>query len=185
MSHIVQIQTQVRDPVAIAAACQRLEIPAPTQRTAKLYDGQYTAGASSCLAGSIPLYATRPPANSNSTTSKVAGRAKGTRPVLASLRRGKGQTRSETAGAQRPRTTAFQRLDQVDHPSRRRCCLKNDHTRHQPHRRNPTANARLSRQQLPSGEPSLGASPCLVTHDQKTAEFFTAQEQQIDQQTRH
>lgn len=42
MSHIVQIQTQVHDPVAIAAACQRLGIPAPAQRTAKLYDGQYT-----------------------------------------------------------------------------------------------------------------------------------------------
>jgi hypothetical protein len=42
MSHIVQIQTQVRDPVAIAAACQRLTLPAPAQRTAKLYDGQYT-----------------------------------------------------------------------------------------------------------------------------------------------
>ncbi len=42
MSHIVQIQTQVRDPVAIAAACQRLALPAPAQRTAKLYDGQYT-----------------------------------------------------------------------------------------------------------------------------------------------
>jgi hypothetical protein len=42
MSHIVQIQTQVRDPVAIAAACQRLTLPAPAQRTAQLYDGQYT-----------------------------------------------------------------------------------------------------------------------------------------------
>lgn len=41
MSHIVKIQTQVRDPEAIAAACQRLALPAPTQRTANLYDGQY------------------------------------------------------------------------------------------------------------------------------------------------
>lgn len=42
MSHIVQIQTQVRDPVAIAAACQRLTLSAPAQRSAQLYDGQYT-----------------------------------------------------------------------------------------------------------------------------------------------
>lgn len=42
MSHIVKIKTQVRDPVAIAAACQRLSLIAPAQRTAKLYDGQYT-----------------------------------------------------------------------------------------------------------------------------------------------
>jgi len=42
MSHIVKIQTQVRDPAAIAAACQRLMLPAPVQRTAQLYDGEYT-----------------------------------------------------------------------------------------------------------------------------------------------
>lgn len=42
MSHIVKIQTQVRDPVAIAAACLRLSLVAPAQGTAKLYDGQYT-----------------------------------------------------------------------------------------------------------------------------------------------
>jgi len=41
MSHIVKIQTQVRDPAAIAAACQRLKLPPATERTAKLYDGQY------------------------------------------------------------------------------------------------------------------------------------------------
>lgn len=42
MSHIVQIKTQVRDPLAIVAACQRLALPLPTERTAKLYDGSYT-----------------------------------------------------------------------------------------------------------------------------------------------
>jgi len=42
MSHIVKIQTQVRDPAAIAAACQRLTLPGPVQRTAQLYDGEYT-----------------------------------------------------------------------------------------------------------------------------------------------
>ena len=41
MSHIVQIKTQVRDPVAISAACQRLALNAPAERTAKLYDGEY------------------------------------------------------------------------------------------------------------------------------------------------
>ncbi len=29
MSHIVQIQTEVRDPVAIRAACERLQLPQP------------------------------------------------------------------------------------------------------------------------------------------------------------
>ena len=37
MSHIVQIQTQVRDPVAVAAACRRLGLAEPQQRMAKLF----------------------------------------------------------------------------------------------------------------------------------------------------
>ena len=37
MSHVVQIQTEVRDPVAVAAACDRLRLAAPRQGTAKLY----------------------------------------------------------------------------------------------------------------------------------------------------
>jgi hypothetical protein len=37
MSHVVSICTQVRDPVAVAAACQRLGLSAPVQGTAKLF----------------------------------------------------------------------------------------------------------------------------------------------------
>ena len=40
MSHIVTIQTRVRDTAAIAAACQRLGLPQPVQGTAKLYSGE-------------------------------------------------------------------------------------------------------------------------------------------------
>lgn len=40
MSHIVRIQTQVRNPQAIAAACTRLNLPAPTVGEAKLYSGR-------------------------------------------------------------------------------------------------------------------------------------------------
>jgi hypothetical protein len=37
MSHIVQIQTQVRDGLAVAAACQRLSLPPPQHRTVRLF----------------------------------------------------------------------------------------------------------------------------------------------------
>ncbi len=40
MSHMVTIQTKVRDPIAVAAACQRLNLTAPTQGTAQLYSGE-------------------------------------------------------------------------------------------------------------------------------------------------
>ena len=40
MSHIVTIQTRLRDPAAVAAACRRLGLPAPTQGAARLYGGQ-------------------------------------------------------------------------------------------------------------------------------------------------
>ena len=42
MSHIVQIQTQVRDPAAIQAACRRLDLAEPVERTVQLYSGQAT-----------------------------------------------------------------------------------------------------------------------------------------------
>lgn len=42
MSHIVQIQTEVRDPVAISAACERLKLPQPVQGTFKLFSSEAT-----------------------------------------------------------------------------------------------------------------------------------------------
>jgi len=42
MSHIVSIQTEVRDPLAVAAACLRLGLPAPTEGTATLFEGRAT-----------------------------------------------------------------------------------------------------------------------------------------------
>ena len=42
MSHIVQIQTEVRDPVAIQAACRRLKLPDPQQRTVTLFSSEVT-----------------------------------------------------------------------------------------------------------------------------------------------
>lgn len=37
MSHIVQIQTEIRDPVAIQAACGRLSLPQPVFGETKLF----------------------------------------------------------------------------------------------------------------------------------------------------
>jgi len=42
MSHIVQIQTEVRDPVAVRSACERLKLPPPTQGTFKLFSSEAT-----------------------------------------------------------------------------------------------------------------------------------------------
>ena len=42
MSHIVQIETQVRDSVAVQAACRRLGLPAAVQSTVKLFSGVAT-----------------------------------------------------------------------------------------------------------------------------------------------
>jgi len=44
VSHIVTIRTQVRDVAAIAAACQRLQLPPPVYGTAKLFAGQEATG---------------------------------------------------------------------------------------------------------------------------------------------
>ena len=42
MSHIVLIQTEVRDPVAVGAACQRLKLPAPVHGNHRLFSGVVT-----------------------------------------------------------------------------------------------------------------------------------------------
>ncbi len=42
MSHIVSIQTQVRDAAAVNAACQRLHLPPPISQTVKLFTSTAT-----------------------------------------------------------------------------------------------------------------------------------------------
>ncbi len=42
MSHIVIVETQVRDPAAIQAACQRLRLPQPVQGTHRLFTNSAT-----------------------------------------------------------------------------------------------------------------------------------------------
>ena len=42
MSHIVQIQTQVRDPVAVHAACGRLGLAAPVEKAVTLFSSDAT-----------------------------------------------------------------------------------------------------------------------------------------------
>ena len=42
MSHIVEIKTEVRDPAAVRAACQRLKLDQPTHGTTKLFSGEAT-----------------------------------------------------------------------------------------------------------------------------------------------
>jgi hypothetical protein len=40
VSHIVQIQTQVRDPLAVEVACRRLGLAPPLQKTIKLFSSE-------------------------------------------------------------------------------------------------------------------------------------------------
>ena len=42
MSHMVTIETQVRDPAAIRLACTRLELPEPVHGTVRLYQDEAT-----------------------------------------------------------------------------------------------------------------------------------------------
>ncbi len=45
MSHIVTIQTQVRDPAAISSACMRLQLPEPEFATVTLFSANPTGWA--------------------------------------------------------------------------------------------------------------------------------------------
>ena len=44
MSHVVTIETRLRDPAALTAACERLKLPEPTRETIKFFDGSEHAG---------------------------------------------------------------------------------------------------------------------------------------------
>jgi len=45
MSHVVTIKTEIRDPSAIRAACDRLRLPGPVFGAAKLFSGSKTGWA--------------------------------------------------------------------------------------------------------------------------------------------
>jgi hypothetical protein len=42
VSHIVTIKTEVRDSVAVQAACRRLGLAEPTNETVRLFSGEAT-----------------------------------------------------------------------------------------------------------------------------------------------
>lgn len=41
MSHVVSIQTEIRDPVAVQSACTRLHLPAPVHGSHRLFSGEF------------------------------------------------------------------------------------------------------------------------------------------------
>jgi hypothetical protein len=55
MSHIVTIQTQIRDPVAVARACERLQLPAPQTGTHQLFTNEATGLAVRLMGWRYPL----------------------------------------------------------------------------------------------------------------------------------
>ncbi len=40
MSHVVEIRTEIRDPLALAAACTRLGLPQPIEQTVTLFSSE-------------------------------------------------------------------------------------------------------------------------------------------------
>jgi hypothetical protein len=42
MSHLVKIQTEIRDPAAVMSACQRLALPVPSHRTVTFFNSEAT-----------------------------------------------------------------------------------------------------------------------------------------------
>ena len=44
MSHTVTVETKLKDPAALTAACARLNLPEPEQETVKFFDGTEHAG---------------------------------------------------------------------------------------------------------------------------------------------
>jgi hypothetical protein len=64
VSHIVQIQTQIRDPAAVRAACERLKLPSPTE-------GKFCLYATAAHGLGVQLPGWRYPIVCNSTTGEL------------------------------------------------------------------------------------------------------------------
>ena len=113
MSHIVTVATRVHDPVAVAAACQRLNLPAPIQGTTELFSGQATG-----LVVKLPGW--EYPAVIDALTGTVKydnyGGAWGdqapARPLLADVRGREGQAGGQEKGLSRERTKPSRRQHQ-------------------------------------------------------------------------
>ncbi len=73
MSHIVSIQTEVRDLVAVRSACERLKLPQPTHGTFKLFTSTATWLGVQLPSGGIRWSAIRPTVNWPTTTSVAVG----------------------------------------------------------------------------------------------------------------
>ncbi|QDS88780.1 hypothetical protein EC9_29750 [Rosistilla ulvae] len=65
MSHIVEIKTEVRDPVAIRAACQRLKVPGPVF-------GEFRLFSTSAIGWAVRLPQWRFPVVCDVNTAKIA-----------------------------------------------------------------------------------------------------------------
>ena len=120
MSHIVEIKTEVRDPVAIAAACRRLALPEPVQGTASLFEAEAT-GLLVQLPGWLypividPATARRPVR----PLQRRLGQSRAARPLPPDLCGGEGRDRGAETGLFRGGPNAQRWLDSRDHRRRR------------------------------------------------------------------
>ncbi len=73
MSHIVTIQTQVRDPAAIRLACTRLQLPDPVHGTVRLFQDEATGWQVRLPSGGTRSSARPTLAACGTTTSKPLG----------------------------------------------------------------------------------------------------------------
>lgn len=57
MSHVVTVQTEIRDALAVRAACRRLNLPEPAEGTVKLFAGEATGMAVQLCGWTYPVVA--------------------------------------------------------------------------------------------------------------------------------
>ena len=120
MSHIVQIQTQVKDAAAVRAACQRLNLPAPVQGKVELFSGEVEGLAVQLPDWVYPVVVDLP--TGEIKVDDFGGRwgdRKHLDKLLPSVCLREGEDRGPKARPSMYRADPRGRLDQVDHPSGR------------------------------------------------------------------
>ena len=179
MSHIVQIQTEVRDAAAVAAACRRLGLAEPTVGTARLFEGEASGVLVKLKGWAYPVVVDT--AQGDAPVRQLRGRVgrrEGTGPVPAGVCRGEGDDRGTEAGAQREGVDPGGRLDPAgrsawevrhdDHRDHRRSQGERDGSRR---RGSPASRARRRARFV---ERALGKA----TGETLTAEYYRAEQEQ-------
>ena len=155
-SHIVTIQTQVRDEAAVFAACHRRQLAAPVQGKHRLFSRKVEGLAVQLRDWHYPVVANSNAARFITTTSAAVGASSGNSICSCKpIRSRRPESRHASAGTLS--RSNFWPMARSSSPSRLEVPLEDNRDHRLPDRTDRRANERFLRWRMPRGEPLRGS----------------------------